>query len=225
MDLCWEGKSQRGDPICQFSIAPLAQPQAIAHVKPMTSSVDYTDLTGKLLIAMPGMGDPRFAHSVIYMCAHSEDGSMGLIINKPNPALQFEDLLEQLSIQPATDLRQIRVHFGGPVEHGRGFVLHSADYGVERSSMMIDDRFGMTSTLDILEDIALGMGPAASLMALGYSGWGPGQLESEIRQNGWLVCDADQNLVFEMSNADKWSGALKTLGLDPLFLSAEAGRA
>jgi putative transcriptional regulator len=220
-----EGKSQKSDDMCQCVNRALAPPALRSHSVFMITTLDYSDLTGKLLIAMPDMGDPRFAQSVVYMCAHSEDGSMGLIINKPNPSVQFGDLLEQLSITPETDVRPIRVYFGGPVEHGRGFVLHSSDYRTEASTLQVNDTFGLTSTLDILEDIALGAGPEASLMALGYSGWGPGQLETEIRQNGWLVCDATPDLVFQRPNSDKWSGALKTLGLDPLSLSSTAGRA
>lgn len=186
---------------------------------------DHIDLTGKLLIAMPGMGDPRFDQSVVFMCAHSEDGAMGLIVNKPAPEVRFSDLLEQLSIRPSDRTRDIMVHFGGPVENGRGFVLHSADYGSNTSTLQVGDDFGMTATLDILEDIAKGDGPDTSLMALGYAGWGPGQLESEISRNGWLTCDAAAELVFGPDNGGKWAAALKTLGVDPLLLSAEAGRA
>lgn len=182
-------------------------------------------LDGKLLIAMPGMGDPRFEKCVIYMCAHSEDGALGLIVNKPTPELQFSTLLQQLDIDVGSPQRDIRVHFGGPVEHGRGFVLHSGDYQANASTLQVDDAFGMTATLDVLEDIARGSGPASALLALGYSGWGPGQLEDEILQNGWLTCDADPGLVFNGNDEGKWEAALKTLGVDPLTLSATAGRA
>jgi putative transcriptional regulator len=184
-----------------------------------------TDLTGKLLIAMPEMGDPRFDHSVVYVCAHSSDGAMGLIINKPADDVNLTDLLEQLSIDEGPDTRNIRVHYGGPVEHGRGFVLHSADYISDVSTLKVDGRFGMTATLDILEDLARGGGPNQALMALGYAGWGPNQLETELQQNGWLVCDAEPELVFATANSDKWVGALGLLGIDPLMLSASAGRA
>ena len=183
------------------------------------------DLSGKLLIAMPGMGDPRFEKSVIFLCAHSEDGAMGLIINKPAPEVRFSSLLEQLKITPANRADDIRVHFGGPVEHGRGFVLHTGDYQSTGSTLRVDDRFGMTATLDILEEIARGTGPACSMLALGYAGWGPGQLEDEIRQNGWLTADASPELVFSAEDATKWERALKVLGIDPLLLSAAAGRA
>lgn len=183
------------------------------------------DLSGKLLIAMPGMGDPRFDRSVVFLCAHSEDGAMGLIVNKPTTDLSFAALLRQLKIPLADRSRDIRVHFGGPVEHGRGFVLHTADYGGSETTLQVDDRFGMTATLDILEAIAQGQGPAESLLALGYAGWGPGQLESEIAQNGWLTADASVDLVFDANDGRKWGRALAVLGIDPLTLSAAAGRA
>ncbi len=191
----------------------------------MDKKPELPHLDGKLLIAMPGMGDPRFNKTLIYMCAHSEDGAMGLIVNKPAVDLQFSDLLEQLNITPAKSLRPIKVHFGGPVEHGRGFVLHSKDYVAEDSTLEVNEEFGMTATLDILEDISQGNGPDACLLALGYAGWGPGQLEDEIRANGWLVCDAKAGLVFSDKNEDKWNGAIESLGFDPRLLSAEGGTA
>jgi putative transcriptional regulator len=191
----------------------------------MESKVDLAHLTGKLLIAMPGMGDPRFEHSVIYMCAHSDDGAMGLIINKPAPDLRFSDLLEQLDIKTNGNATDTHVHYGGPVEHGRGFVLHSCDYASVDSTLKVNDDFGMTATLDILEDISNGDGPESCLLALGYSGWGPGQLESEIQANGWLTSDATYELVFGTRHADLWQAALASLGIDPRMLSAEGGRA
>ena len=183
------------------------------------------NLSGKLLIAMPGMGDNRFSRSVIFICAHSDEGAMGLIVNKPAPELSFDGLLKQLGIAQSDHTRAIRIHFGGPVEHSRGFVLHSTDYSGEGATLKVDDRFGMTATLDILEALAKGEGPQASLLALGYAGWGPGQLEDEILQNGWLTCEASPELGFSKKNAAKWEGALKTLGIEPLSLSAVAGRA
>lgn len=150
---------------------------------------------------------------------------MGLIVNKPAGDLTFDRLADQLGIVRTDRSREIRVHFGGPVEHARGFVLHSADYQGSGSTMRVDDRFGMTATVDILEAIAAGRGPAASLLALGYAGWGPGQLEHEILANGWLTCDAAPELVFADRDAEKWSRALKTMGVDPLTLSTAAGRA
>lgn len=187
---------------------------------------DVADLSGKLLIAMPGMGDPRFDHSVVFLCAHSGDGAMGLIVNKPRPELTFGDLLTQLKIDgPGNASADVRVHFGGPVEHGRGFVLHSGDYAGNQATLRVGRRFGLTSTLDVLEDIVRGDGPAQSLLALGYAGWGPGQLEREIGRNGWLTCDASPDIVFSPADGTKWQRALKQLGIDPLTLSAVAGRA
>lgn len=183
------------------------------------------NLSGKLLIAMPGMGDPRFEHSVVFLCAHSADGAMGLIVNKPARDLSFEELREQLGIRRTGKSREIRVHFGGPVEHSRGFVLHSADYEGEGATLKVSDRFGMTATLDILQAIAAGGGPTSSILALGYAGWGPGQLEDEILRNGWLTCDATPDLVFSHQDEGKWTEALRTIGVDPVSLSATAGRA
>ena len=183
------------------------------------------DLDGKLLVAMPGMGDPRFEKSVILICAHSSDGAMGLIVNKPAAELSLSSLLDQLNIPRGASGRDIRVHFGGPVERGRGFVLPSTDYPGGPATMRIDDRFGMTATLDILEALAQGQGPSSALLALGYAGWAPGQLEGEIKANGWLVGEAGAELVFSPDDAGKWGAALKSMGIDPLSLSSAAGRA
>ncbi len=183
------------------------------------------DLTGKLLIAMPGMGDPRFDHSVVYMCSHGDDGAMGLIINKPAD-VRVKDLLGQLNIPceiPVAGERLVR--FGGPVEMARGFVLHSSDYEANLHSMAIKEGFSMTATLDILEDIGAGRGPEKSMLMLGYAGWGPEQLEDEISKNGWLTTDASRQLVFDVADDEKWEAALATLGVDPLTLSASAGHA
>lgn len=182
-------------------------------------------LSGKLLIAMPGMGDPRFDHAVVMLCAHSREGAMGLIVNKQVPELMLDDLLEQLDIERGDGSKGRTVHFGGPVEGGRGFVLHSTDYAGRETTMKIDETFGMTATKDILVEIARGEGPRETLTALGYAGWGPGQLESELQQNAWLTVDADKAIVFDTANAEKWAKALKKLGIDPLMLSAEGGRA
>ncbi len=183
------------------------------------------NLNGKLLIAMPGMGDPRFAKSVIFICAHSKDGALGLIVNKPTPDLQLGDLLEQLGIPTSNKTRDIRVHFGGPVENGRGFVLHSADYAMPDATLSVDDQFGMTATQDVLRALAEGAGPRDAMLMLGYAGWEPGQLENEILANGWLVADAQPDLVFDTDGPAKWSAALRTLGVEPMTLSATAGRA
>jgi len=183
------------------------------------------DLTGKLLIAMPGMGDPRFEHSVVYICSHGEEGAMGLIVNKPSD-LRAKTLLGQLNIPcevPAVGERL--VHFGGPVEMSRGFVLHSSDYEANLHSMKINDAFSMTATLDVLEDIAGGRGPLNAMLMLGYAGWGSEQLENEIGMNGWLTADAAPDLVFDVADDDKWEAALASLGVDPLTLSASAGHA
>jgi putative transcriptional regulator len=189
-------------------------------------TADMTDLSGKLLIAMPGMGDPRFERAVILICAHSREGAMGLIVNKPMPDLVFADLLRQLEVPGGDAPRaEITVHFGGPVEHGRGFVLHTADYGATASTLEVGGAFGMTATLDILGHIAQGQGPKRAIMALGYSGWGPGQLEGEILRNGWLTSDASLDVVFSEDNGGKWGRALKQLGIDPQTLSTDSGRA
>ncbi len=183
------------------------------------------DLAGKLLIAMPGLGDTRFDKSVILLCAHSAEGAMGLVVNKPSPDLSFTSLLDQLNIPRAPEGRDIRVHLGGPVERGRGFVLHSADYESQGATMAVPGGYGMTATVDVLAALARGRGPRSALLALGYSGWGPGQLETEIARNDWLTADAPSDLVFAADNAAKWKAALKCLGIDPLTLSGMAGRA
>ncbi|MCZ4352198.1 YqgE/AlgH family protein [Roseovarius aestuarii] len=190
-----------------------------------TSTPTQMDLTGKLLIAMPGMQDPRFGQSVIFICAHSDEGAMGLILNKPTNDLQLFHLMEQLDITPGPTARPHTVHFGGPVETGRGFVLHEAAYRPALPSLKVAGGFALTATLDILEDMAAGKGPHSVIVALGYAGWGPGQLEGEILQNGWLMCDADHDLVFGNKDSEKWAAALATLGVSPLTLSAEAGHA
>ena len=183
------------------------------------------DLTGKLLIAMPTMSDPRFARSVVYMCSHTPEGAMGLIVNKPDPGVAFHGLLAQIGITPMPGARDIRVHFGGPVEMGRGFVLHSDDYRSDHATLCIPGGVGMTGSVDILEELAAGRGPGAALMALGYSGWGPGQLEQEILRNDWLTSDAPGELLFSRDDDAKWSAALALIGVDPMALSGRAGRA
>jgi putative transcriptional regulator len=183
------------------------------------------DMTGRMLIAMPGMADPRFEQSLIFICAHSDEGAMGLVINKMADDLKLADLLEQLEIETSPGARRLPIHFGGPVESGRGFVLHDIGYASSISTLEVDGAFAMTATLDILEDMAAGAGPDAALIALGYAGWGPGQLEGEIADNGWLICDATPKLVFGTRTEDKWTAALATLGISPLALSAAAGTA
>lgn len=183
------------------------------------------DLAGQSLIAMPGMADPRFDRSVILICAHSDEGAMGLIINKPIQDLRFSDLLDQLSIPRTDDGRDIRVHLGGPVERGRGFVLHSADWKASNATLAVPGGFAMTATLEVLEALGKGGGPAQALLALGYSGWGPGQLEAEVARNDWLTASVPHDLVFGAKDAAKWAEALKAMGIDPLTLSTAAGRA
>lgn len=183
------------------------------------------DLTGKLLIAMPGLGDPRFEKSVILICAHTAEGAMGLIVNKAIPDLSLSNLLEHLEIPRAEEGREIRIRYGGPVERGRGFVLHSRDYRGGQATMKIPGGYGMTATLDVLEALARGEGPHRALLALGYSGWGPGQLEDEIARNDWLTAEAEPALIFAEDDPAKWGAALKTMGIDPITLSATAGRA
>jgi putative transcriptional regulator len=192
----------------------------------MNVSVDTGhDLTGQMLIAMPGMADPRFDHSVVLLCAHSGEGAMGLIVNKRMPALSLDDLLRQLEIASGAGSLGVGVYFGGPVESGRGFVLHSTDYPGTPGTMTINARFGMTATKDILADIARGQGPATALTALGYAGWGPGQLESELKQNAWLTVDGDEAIVFDADDTGKWARALRKLGIEPSMLSAGGGSA
>ena len=181
---------------------------------------DAEFLIGKMLIAMPGMGDPRFARSVVYMCAHSSDGAMGLIVNKCAEELVWSDLFEKLDIPIGKVNGPRPVHFGGPVETARGFVLHSSDYHAEDATMTVDDTTSMTATLDILHAIAMGVGPDSAIVALGYAGWAPGQLESELQVNGWLTCDPDEELLFGEANDAKWDHAMAKLGIDPALLGA-----
>lgn len=183
------------------------------------------ELQGKLLIAMMGMGDPRFDRSVILLCAHSESGAMGLIVNKPSRDLRLSAVADHLGIPEVPPGRDISVHFGGPVESGRGFVLHSDDWAEGAATMPIPGGLGMTATVDILEAMAVGTGPRRALLALGYAGWGPGQLEFEIRRNDWLVADPGPEVIFAVDDTQKWGRALKAMGVDPVTLSGVAGRA
>jgi putative transcriptional regulator len=179
---------------------------------------------GQLLIAMPAMPDPRFERSVIYLCTHSDEGAMGIVVNKPLESLSFSDLLEQLEIETESVDENIRVHFGGPVEAARGFVLHSADY-VHDATMMVDDEFALTATVDILQALTEGTGPRSSLLALGYAGWAPGQLDEEVQNNGWLTAPANRDIVFRQNNDTKWQSAVASLGVDISNLSADVGHA
>lgn len=189
-----------------------------------TPTLESGYLTGQLLIAMPQMTDPRFAHAVIYICAHNSDGAMGLVLNKGVEKPTFPDLLKQLKIEPAENADPINVLFGGPVETGRGFVLHTADY-LQDATLLVDHEVGLTATLDILRDIAGGGGPRHKLLMLGYAGWGPGQLDAEIQANGWLNVSADVDLIFDHDLDTKWDRALAKLGVDGSKLSGDAGHA
>lgn len=188
------------------------------------NSLDDSYLVGQLLVAMPGMQDERFARTVIYMCAHNAEGAMGLVVNRALDALNFPDLLEQLDIDTSTAMENVDVHFGGPVETGRGFVLHSPDY-LQEGTMVVADGVALTATVEILRAIASGNGPQRHLLALGYAGWGPGQLDSEIKANGWLNVGADDGLVFDTNLNTKWDRAMGKLGIDPNMLSESAGHA
>ena len=182
-----------------------------------------TSLAGQLLIAMPQMQDPRFARSVVFLCAHNPDGAMGLVVNKIIEQPSIKDVMGQLGLE-GDGFHGSAVHFGGPVETGRGFVLHSADY-TEAGTMIIGAHIGLTTTMDVLRAIAGGTGPRRRLLALGYAGWGPGQLDAEIQANGWLHVDADDDLIFDGGLEDKWRRAIAKLGVDLSALSGEAGHA
>lgn len=179
---------------------------------------------GQLLIAMPSMLDPRFSRTVIYLCAHNEEGAMGLVVNRLIGSLTFTELLEQLNVNADLVIPEKPIHFGGPVETTRGFVLHSNDFLTEETVEMEPD-IALTATLDILRLIAEGGGPEKSIMALGYAGWGPGQLEREIQENAWLSVKADRDLLFSRDLDGKWDSALASLGISPHLLSGEAGHA
>ena len=196
-----------------------------APYRPDAKGGGPTSLAGSLLVAMPGMGDPRFERAVVFLCAHSDDGAMGLMVNKPSADVGFADLARQLEIPRGEASREIAVHVGGPVELGRGFVLHSADWDSGESTLHIGGRFGMTATIDVLQALVAGDGPRDALLALGYAGWGAGQLELEIAGNGWLTVPASREIVFALPDARKWGGALAALGVDPVSLSAVGGRA
>ncbi|MGE0151334.1 MAG: YqgE/AlgH family protein [Reyranellaceae bacterium] len=179
---------------------------------------------GQLLIAVPHMEDPRFRHSVIFMCSHTRSGAVGLVVNKLIDDMPFTDLLQQLDIERGEHANAIRVHFGGPVEPGRGFVLHTQDYRIDGTAQVAGG-MALTATTDILRDMASGRGPQDCLLALGYSGWGPGQLDREIQENGWLVAPADRELLFDAEVETKWKRAYAKLGVEPGALSQTSGRA
>jgi len=181
-------------------------------------------LAGQILIAMPQMQDSRFSRSLIYLCAHNADGAMGIVVNRLFGGLTFSQLLEQLDIPASPACDEIRIHFGGPVEGGRGFVLHSDDYQHE-STMQVAEGVALTATVDVLRAMAEGHGPSQCLLALGYAGWGSGQLDSEIRENSWLNVPADADLLFGMDLEGKYEQAIHKLGIDVGLLSSDAGHA
>lgn len=199
---------------------------------PKVPNGDGGYLDGQMLVAMPGMLDDRFQRTVIYLCAHSAEGAMGIVLNRPAADLSFSELLVQLEIVPAADeirlpqrLERMSVLMGGPVETSRGFVLHTPDFFIDESTLPIDDEVCLTATIDILRAIARGKGPESAVLALGYAGWSPGQLESEIQANGWLNCPADPSLVFGSALDGKYELALRKIGIDLGMLSSQAGHA
>ena len=191
-----------------------------------SSDVNAADgfLTGQLLIAMPAMADPRFQQSVIYICAHTPEGAMGLVLNRPIVKPTFDDLLKQLSVEPLPPVREVKLCAGGPVENARGFVLHTSDWTGE-GSLKVDSTMALTASLDVLKVIAEGGGPRECVLALGYAGWGPGQLDQEFQQNSWLSVPADETLLFDGEHDTKWRRAFAKLHIDPLLLSVSAGHA
>lgn len=189
----------------------------------MSMSDDHY-LEGQLLLAMPGIGDPRFERAVILLCQHSPEGAMGLIINRPFQRLSVGELLQQLEVEPGEEYDNTLVHAGGPVEPSRGFVVHSNEYE-QPSTLKITDQISLTATLDILRDMAQHRGPKRSLVALGYAGWSPGQLDKELTRHGWLSCPASEAIVFDAPMDQKWSRAMSSIGIDVRMLSGEAGHA
>lgn len=180
------------------------------------------NLTGQFLISMPTLEDERFYKTVIYMCAHSKDGAMGIIINKKIDYDMYPDLLEQLGIDKPLLNKKLFIRYGGPVESGRGFVLHS-DEVVQKETLTISKGIALTSTSEFFEDLSKGKGPKNSILALGYAGWGPGQIELELVSNSWITLEADSNFIFDESVSNKWNDAYNLLGVDPNKLSTRSG--
>ena len=187
-------------------------------------NTEESSFVGQVLLAMPAMSDPRFERSVIYVCAHNAEGAMGIVINKTLDSIDFHELLDELDIPTDEKSQDIAVHFGGPVENQRGFVLHSSDYQ-HSETLFVDEKVGLTATVKVLRDLASGDGPAQSILALGYAGWGPGQLESEFQENAWLSVPASDALLFEIANDNKWERAFNSIGVDLSVLSGSSGRA
>jgi putative transcriptional regulator len=197
---------------------------AMGSELPKGSAKDPGYLSGQLLIAMPTMRDPRFSRTVIYMCAHNAEGAMGIVVNRLIGSLSYAELLKSLGFEATTAPDNRKVHFGGPVETSRGFVLHTTDK-LEEGSLLVDDEVALTSTTDILRSIVAGEGPHQSILALGYAGWGPGQLDQELTQNSWLHVPADKSLIFDEELESKWTRAIAKIGVDLGMLSGEAGHA
>ena len=202
----------------------------IAHMSDThkDASLEEGYLTGKLLLAMPAMGDPRFRRSVIYMCSHDANGAMGLVINHAITEMGFSEILKELPIESEIEIDpsalKVPVMLGGPVDAGRGFLLHSNDFSDDQT-IIVDGSFSMTATLDALRAVASGGGPAEKLFILGYAGWSAGQLDEEIQNNSWLVTEPDADLIFKVDHDDKWEKAVSGLGFDPAMLVSDAGRA
>jgi putative transcriptional regulator len=201
-----------------------------SQLSPYDTESPYLD--GQLLVAMPGMMDERFARAVIFICAHSSEGAMGIILNRPAANVTMPDLLVQLEIVPEMErirlpqkVGSMQVLMGGPVETSRGFVLHSPDFHLAQSTLPIDDGICLTATIDILRAIAAGRGPENAVLALGYAGWGAGQLEMELQTNGWLNTPADAEIVFNTAADVRYEMALRRIGIEPAMLSMEAGHA
>ncbi len=201
---------------------PPAKPAATRPAVP--ESPTEGQLTGQLLIAMPAMNTPHFAQAVIYVCAHTPDGAMGIVLNRPLSSPTFGDLLEQLDVTPSPPIRQIELFRGGPVDSARGFVLHTADWTGD-GSLMVDPDVALTASLDVLKAIADGGGPKHGFLALGYAGWGPGQLDREMTENAWLSAPASVDIVFDSHHETKWHRAMAILKVNPIMLSDTAGHA
>jgi putative transcriptional regulator len=217
----WHSNRAPDGPSSSLALVGRDRPE---YVYRMAGIASTEHLTGMLLVAMPNMSDPRFARSVIYLCAHSAEGAMGLIVNQLADNVDFPSVIDQLGIQPTPTCEDTPVHVGGPVESSRGFVLHSPDYVLE-STLVIDKDFALTATVDVLRAIADGKGPRRRVLALGYAGWGAGQLDAEIQANGWLLAPADADIVFGRDNTAKWDMALHKIRVDPRLLSTVAGHA
>lgn len=191
-------------------------------VTPETQTQSYK---GQLLLATPDMGDPRFRFAVIYIVSHDRSGAMGIIINKGKSGLLISDLLDQIGIDGDVRVADTPVLSGGPVDIDRGFVLHSADYFKPETSLKVSDTLSLTSTKDVLEALVSDSAPERAMLAVGYAGWGAGQLENEIMDNAWLLTQADEDLIFSIDLDGKWAAALGEMGIDPSTLSHGGGTA